>query len=539
MISTRCMTPVLLATFVTFMFILPRTCRGELIAYYNFDDGQTVTDQVDGYNGTVLHNAGFAADTPDGSPFSLDLTAEGVGTDQDYVRIGPPADGGGEPEGRDFGIADTNSFTIAAWVKYSQSQRGIVTIKQDLTSGGTDRSGITFGIDANENLFFGIIASTGDEFDDMANTSNTFRDITTEDKVPVDEWVHIAGTYDFGSDAVVGYINGTASEFYNVNPAGSIGDDGTDVTAGAGIDFFDNDGAFTGFGAAGNGPLHGDSAGDFTRLFYDGLLDEVGIWDEALSAQQIQDVMNNGVLPDGATRLRAGDADQDLDFDQLDLVQVSVAGKYLTGQAASWGEGDWNGAPGGTQGAPPIGDGQFNQLDIIAALNADIYLRGPYAALQRADIQKSARTSLIYHAATGELVIDAPLGSELTSISVSSEAELFTGDRPAGVSGAFDNFSNDNIFKATFGASFGTLRLGRVLPAELSEETLLADLSASGSYAGGDGFGEIDLVYVPEGSSILSLILGLLGFVSRRDRRVASLGNLATLEVTHPRTRTV
>jgi hypothetical protein len=92
----------------------------------------------------------------------------------------------------------------------------------------------------------------------------------------------------------------------------------------------------------------------------------------------------------GGTALMPGDADQDLDFDQLDLVQVAVAGKYLTGAAADWGEGDWNGAPGGEQGSPPAGDGVFNQLDIIAALNADIYLRGSYAALQLASAGQNA-----------------------------------------------------------------------------------------------------------------------------------------------------
>ena len=55
---------------------------------------------------------------------------------------------------------------------------------------------------------------------------------------------------------------------------------------------------------------------------------------------------------EAATQLLAGDADQDLDFDQLDLVQVQVAAKYLTGQAATWGEGDWDGAQGGEIGKP-------------------------------------------------------------------------------------------------------------------------------------------------------------------------------------------
>jgi hypothetical protein len=79
-------------------------------------------------------------------------------------------------------------------------------------------------------------------------------------------------------------------------------------------------------------------------------------------------------------QLQAGDANQDLEFNQLDLLQVLRARKYATGQAATWGEGDWNGAPGGTVGAPPPGDGLFNQLDAIAALAAGYWLTGPYAA---------------------------------------------------------------------------------------------------------------------------------------------------------------
>jgi hypothetical protein len=77
--------------------------------------------------------------------------------------------------------------------------------------------------------------------------------------------------------------------------------------------------------------------------------------------------------------LQPGDADQDLDFDQLDLVKVQIAAKYLTNRPATWGEGDWNGGPGGRPGEAPQGDGRFNQLDIIAALSANVYLKGPYA----------------------------------------------------------------------------------------------------------------------------------------------------------------
>ena len=49
---------------------------------------------------------------------------------------------------------------------------------------------------------------------------------------------------------------------------------------------------------------------------------------------------------------------------------MQVAAKYLTGEPATWGEGDWDGAPGGSaeDKIPPAGDGLFTQVDIIAAL---------------------------------------------------------------------------------------------------------------------------------------------------------------------------
>ena len=53
--------------------------------------------------------------------------------------------------------------------------------------------------------------------------------------------------------------------------------------------------------------------------------------------------------------LSPGDANRDFSFDQLDIVQVLQAGKYLTGQPATWGEGDWNGATGRLRRQPAAG----------------------------------------------------------------------------------------------------------------------------------------------------------------------------------------
>ena len=43
-------------------------------------------------------------------------------------------------------------------------------------------------------------------------------------------------------------------------------------------------------------------------------------------------------------------------------------GKFMTGQPATWSQGDWT------------GDGLFDQLDLVAALQTGGYLQGPLAA---------------------------------------------------------------------------------------------------------------------------------------------------------------
>jgi hypothetical protein len=100
-----------------------------------------------------------------------------------------------------------------------------------------------------------------------------------------------------------------------------------------------------------------------------------------------------------ARPLMAGDANQDYVFDQSDIVQVLVAGKFLSGEPATWGQGDWNGAPAGRQGRPPRGDGLFDQLDVVAALQGGVYRTGPYAGLahQRADVDRHTFDAILAH----------------------------------------------------------------------------------------------------------------------------------------------
>ncbi len=201
---------------------------------------------------------------------------------------------------------------------------------------------------------------------------------------------------------------------------------------------------------------------------------------------------------------------------QLDLVKVQTAAKYRTGQSATWGQGDWNGAPGGRKGRPPAGNGVFDQIDIIAAQQGAAYLTGTYEAISGDGQAGDGQTSVVYNPGTGELAVDAPAGIQLTSINIDSAAGIFTGTAAQNLGGSFDNDSDNNIFKATFGSSLGSLSFGNVAQPGLAKDFLLGDLTVVGSLQGGGALGDVDLVYVPEPSSVCLLLLGALAFPTCR-----------------------
>ena len=378
-----------------------------------------------------------------------------------------------------------NDFTWAFWAFQNEFQQ---TPANDIILG--NRWG-EFGSDTSPREF---IKFTPNRFEyhmngGFANDLQYFEDDSDPERhIPGDEWMH--HTVVKGGDMLSYYRNG---EFMNetqlVDP------------------MFSPD------------PLPFFMGGQNSRETWEGMLSDVRLYDQTLTADEVKVIMDGGEL--GGVLLRAGDADMDLDFDQLDLVKVQIAAKYLTGQDATWGEGDWNGAPGGEPGNPPLGDNRFDQLDIIAALSANTYLTGPYAAIKPGGQPNDGQTSIIYDVSTGEVAVDAPAGTDLTSINIDSVAGIFTGEPAQNLGGSFDNDSDTNIFKATFGSSFGSLSFGNVAQTGLSDDFVANDLTVVGSLAGGGDLGEVDLIYIPEPTGLVLLSVGLGGLClwTRRNRR--------------------
>ena len=133
-----------------------------------------------------------------------------------------------------------------------------------------------------------------------------------------------------------------------------------------------------------------------------------------------------------------------------------------------------------------------------------------YAAIRSFGLQGDNQTSIVYDYRTGRLSIDAPSRAQLTAININSASGIFTGAPALNLGGAFDNDTDHNIFKTTFGGSFGSIGFGPVAQTDLSSRLLQEDLTVAGSLAGGGDLGGVDLIYVwpPEPSTMVLALAG-------------------------------
>lgn len=271
------------------------------------------------------------------------------------------------------------------------------------------------------------------------------------DDVDTSDFVQIVAALNASAEEITLTVNGSAGGTASASQSGIIGRGGNRAslfTWGSGVGSL---GASTN-NLGGRTELDGMTPDGLTQFV--GEIALLNVFTRAFNADDIQSAFD--AVATSGPRLQAGDANMDLQFDQLDLVQVQIAAKYLTGEPATWGEGDWEGAPGGSVGNPPQGNGFFDQLDIIAALASGTYLTGPYGAQRKADTDQEG-----------------------------------------------------SLFKATFGSTIGAIGIGDLAVREDAEPE---GRNVVGSLAGGHGVGEVELVYVPEPSTLALVWLAAIGW---------------------------
>ena len=205
-----------------------------------------------------------------------------------------------------FGETD---FTISAWIK---STKGGMILQQRTGQGQLDGQ------------FFFRMTPEGKLNFHLSSVDNEVQfDLTTDETVNDGEWHHVVAQ----RDGLLGriFIDGSLGSV----GFGNIAFLNDDLTIALGYDLRDN------------------------NQHYEGLLDEVRIYDFAIDIDLIED----SVIPNSVEERLYGDSNGDGKFDSSDLIRVFAAGEYQDGIPgnSTFEEGDWN------------GDGDFDTTDLIQA----------------------------------------------------------------------------------------------------------------------------------------------------------------------------
>lgn len=131
--------------------------------------------------------------------------------------------------------------------------------------------------------------------------------------------------------------------------------------------------------------------------------------------------------------------------------------------------------------------------------------------------------TLVYDPADGNLSLDTA-GKQLTALEVKSAGNNFsnhTDSRPLMLNGLFDVYVPSKLFWLKPAPNqFGDTNFGKILPKGMTKDQIGADLTVSGALYPSGGLGTVDLMYVPEPSSLGLMTIGLAGlFGARRQRR--------------------
>ena len=207
-----------------------------LSVYYSFDgDGEVVKDgSINGNDGKIVGNV-----SREDGVYDLAVALE---TDTWIDMNGP-----------EFKNGPVDGFTLAVWVNHTGS-------------GDPQTLLDAIGTDHGSGLFHMEIRTGGFRFFHRDGTNTTVFNINPGPVIEANTWVHFAGTYDSGNGEVKTYING--EETHSATGSGKLSN---------------NWGVSAGIGHHKNG------------RWFEGLLDEYYIYNRALPAAEIKQVMDGVV----------------------------------------------------------------------------------------------------------------------------------------------------------------------------------------------------------------------------------------------------
>lgn len=230
-----------------------------LVSYWNFNEGSggTASDSAGGNNGTIINGATWKDenDCKSGKCLSFD-------GDNDYVSIAEPV-----PQNLQ---QIQNEITLEAWIYVTQYPQNRPPQSDELgliigSQYDVNRAGASIFLDGRLNPD-GQVAPTGHihfQIGDGANWHHT----NVNASVPLNEWVHVAATRKANEDAKV-YYNGISQSLTSVSWAGGISYNQAWFAIGR----------------------QKDSG---SQRNFDGKIDEVAIFNRALSSDEISEHYNS------------------------------------------------------------------------------------------------------------------------------------------------------------------------------------------------------------------------------------------------------
>lgn len=204
--------------------------------------------------------------TPNSIPTTLDVPAGYSGTSRDFENSDNETLY--QTDGGDLDISGNQDFSIVAWMKLENQISGAIFTKYYATG---DQRQIQFGYRSADDALVGYVSSDGT----LGNSSKAVGATKTIDDL---NWHHVAMVFDYdaGGSTITLYVDGSEDTNSTDNPKSHTG----------GIY---NSAAIACVGAACG------TAAIISGSTFDGVLNEVAIFDRVLSAGEVLDIMTYGL----------------------------------------------------------------------------------------------------------------------------------------------------------------------------------------------------------------------------------------------------